>query len=252
MERFVIIGAGAAGITAAQTLRSFRPDDIITVISIDEKVHSRCMLHKFLGHERTAEGINFVGADFFEKNDIYHIPCQTVTKIDTQAKTVFYGEGYSTPYDKLLIATGSGFFIPPIPHFREAPNVFGFRDLSDALKIDEAFAKGKRVFIVGSGLVGLDAASALCHRGAQVTIAEMAPRVMPLQTDDYAASVYQKVFEDQGCRFLLGIGASDAVVDGEGNITEVILSTGEHVPCDFIIMAAGVRPRIQIALDSGI
>ena len=61
MERFVIIGAGAAGITAAQTLRDFRPDDIITVISIDGHVHSRCMLHKFLGHERTIQGINFVG-----------------------------------------------------------------------------------------------------------------------------------------------------------------------------------------------
>ncbi len=252
MERFVIIGAGAAGITAARTLRDFRPEDIITVLSIDEHVHSRCMLHKFLGHERTIQGLNFVEEGFFEKNDIYHIPCQSVTRIDTAAKLVYYGDNYNTPYDKLLIATGSGFFIPPIPHFREAPNVFGFRDLSDALQIDAAFAKGKRVFIVGSGLVGLDAASALCHRGAEVTIAEMAPRVMPLQTDDYAASVYQKVFEDQGCRFLLGIGAADAVVDSEGNITEVILSTGEHVPCDFIIMAAGVRPRIQLALSSGI
>ena len=252
MERFVIIGAGAAGITAAQTLRDFRPEDVITVISTDERVHSRCMLHKYLGHERDEQGINFVAADFFEKNDIYHIPCQTVSRIDTQAKTVYYGESYSIPYDKLLISTGSGFFIPPIPHFREAPNVFGFRDLSDAMKIDAAFARGKRVFIVGSGLVGLDAASALAERGADITIAEMAPRVMPLQTDEYAAGVYQKAFEAHGCKFLLGIGASDAVVDGEGNITEVILSSGEHVPCDFIIMAAGVRPRIQIALDSGI
>ena len=252
MERFVIIGAGAAGITAAQVLREFREKDVITVISTDEQVHSRCMLHKYLGHQRDAQGINFVGADFFEKHNIYHLAGQSVSKIDTQAKTVAYGDGYSTPYDKLLIATGAGFFIPPIPHFREAPNVFGFRDLSDALKIDDAFAKGKRVFIVGSGLVGLDAASALCERGAEITIAEMAPRVMPLQTDDYAASVYQKVFEERGCRFLLGIGATDAVVDGEGNITEVILSTGEHVPCDFIIMAAGVRPRIQLAQAAGI
>ena len=234
MERFVIIGAGAAGISAARVLRDFRPNDVITVISTDETVHSRCMLHKFLGHERDAQGINFAGVKFFEKNDIIHIACQTVHKIDTAEKKVLFGEDYSAPYDKLLIATGAGFFIPPIPHFREAPNVFGFRDLSDALKIDEAFAKGKRVFIVGSGLVGLDAASALCQRGAEVTIAEMAPRVMPLQTDDYAAGVYQRAFEDHGCKFLLGIGASDAVVDGEGNITEVILSNGEHVPCDFI------------------
>lgn len=252
MERFVIIGAGAAGISAAQVLRDFRPDAVVTVISTDEKVHSRCMLHKYLGHQRDAQGISFVPAGFFEKHDIIHIPCETVNRIDTAGKTVFFGGGFSVPYDKLLIATGAGFFIPPIPHFREAPNVFGFRDLSDALKIDEAFSKGKRVFIVGSGLVGLDAASALCERGADVTIAEMAPRVMPLQTDDYAASVYQRAFEAHGCKFLLGIGASDAVVDEAGNITEVILSTGEHVPCDFIIMAAGVRPRIQLALDSGI
>ena len=252
MERYVIIGAGAAGIAAAATLRDFKPEAVITVLSIDEHVHSRCMLHKYLGRERDVEGIGFVAPDFFDKHDITHISCETATRIDTAGKTVYFGEGYSLPYDKLLIATGAGFFIPPIPHFREAPNVFGFRDLSDAMKIDEAFGKGKRVFIVGSGLVGLDAASALCERGAEVTIAEMAERVMPLQTDDYAASVYQKAFEDHGCRFLLGIGASDAVVDGAGNITEVILSTGEHVPCDFVIMAAGVRPRIQIAVDSGI
>ena len=252
MERFVIIGAGAAGIRAAQTLRKFRPEDLITVISIDDTVHSRCMLHKYLGHERDAQGISFVEADFFEKNDITHIAGEKVTKIDTGLKMVYYGEQYSAPYDKLLIAAGSGFFIPPIPHFREAPNVFGFRDFSDALKIDEAFLKGKRVFIVGSGLVGLDAASALCERGAQITIAEMAPRVMPLQTDDYAASIYQKAFEAHGCKFLLGVGATDAVVDEKGNITEVILATGEHIPCDFIIMAAGVRPRIEIAQNSGI
>lgn len=252
MERFVIIGAGAAGISAARVLRDFRPEAVVTVISIDEKVHSRCMLHKYLGHERDAQGISFVPADFFEKNNIIHITGETVERVDTQNKTVFFGAGFSVPYDKLLLATGAGFFIPPIPHFREAPNVFGFRDLSDAMQIDEAFTKGKRVFIVGSGLVGLDAASALCRRGAEVTIAEMAPRVMPLQTDDYAASVYQQAFERHGCRFLLGLGATDAVVDADGAITEVILSTGEHVPCDFIIMAAGVRPRIQIAQASGI
>ena len=252
MERYVIIGAGAAGITAARTLREVKPEAVISLISTDEQVHSRCMLHKFLGHERTVQGINFVPADFFDRYDVTHIAGETVEAIEREERQVRFGAGYSMPYDKLLIATGAGFFIPPIPHFREAPNVFGFRDLSDALKIDEAFAKGKRVFIVGSGLVGLDAASALCHRGAEVTIAEMADRVMPLQTDEYAAAVYQKAFEDHGCRFLLGLGASDAVVDGEGNITEVILSTGEHVPCDFVIMAAGVRPRIQLAADCGL
>jgi len=99
----IIIGAGAAGIAAAQTLRDFRPKDMITVLSIDEKVHSRCMLHKYLGHERDEQGINFVAADFFEKNDIYHIPCQTVSRIDTQAKTASL---ISIPRDTVVYYNG--------------------------------------------------------------------------------------------------------------------------------------------------
>lgn len=252
MERFVIIGAGAAGIHAAQVLREHRPRAVITVLSTDQHVYSRCMLHRYLGHERDIPGINFVGEDFFEEQNIIPIPNETVNRIDTAGRTVYFGDGYSLPYDKLLIATGSGFFIPPIPHFREAPNVFGFRDLDDAMKIDAAFAKGKRVFIVGSGLVGLDAAAALCERGAEITIAEMADRVMPLQTDTYAAAVYQKAFEAHGCRFLLGVGVTGGEVDTEGCITGVLLANGDRIPCDFVIMAAGVRPRISIAQASGI
>lgn len=106
MERYVIIGAGAAGISAAQVLRDFKPQAVITVISIDQHVHSRCMLHKFLGGERDIPGISFVRQDFFDKNDIVHIPCERVDRIDTAEKTVWFGEGFSAPYDKLLIEIG--------------------------------------------------------------------------------------------------------------------------------------------------
>ena len=161
--------------------------------------------------------------------------------------------GYQ-PYDKLLIATGSVFGIPPINHFRTASNVYGFRDLSDAQKIDEAVKakQAKHVFIVGSGLVGLDVATGLMERGVKVTIAEMAPRVMPLQTDDTAAKAYQERFEAHGARFLLGIGASDSIINDQNEITAVVLSTGETVECDFVICAAGVRPNIAWLEGSGL
>ena len=252
-EIYVIVGTGAAGMAAAERIRLYKKDVNVIMMSIDEHSHSRCMLHKFLGGERTEEELSFVEPGFFEKNGIYWGKGQKALGLYTAKKQIRMENGYQ-PYDKLLIATGSVFGIPPINHFRTASNVYGFRDLSDAQKIDAAVKakNAKHVFIVGSGLVGLDVAIGLMERGVKVTIAEMAPRVMPLQTDDTAAKAYQERFEAHGARFLLGIGASDSVVNDQNEITAVVLSTGEIVPCDFVVCAAGVRPNIAWLEDSGL
>ena len=252
-EIYVIVGTGAAGMAAAERIRLYKKDVNLIMMSIDEHSHSRCMLHKFLGGERTEEELSFVEPDFFEKHEIYWGKGQKALGLDTAKKQIRMENGYQ-PYDKLLIATGSVFGIPPINHFRTASNVYGFRDLSDAQKIDAAVKakNAKHVFIVGSGLVGLDVATGLMERGVKVTIAEMAPRVMPLQTDDTAAKAYQERFEAHGARFLLGIGASDSVVNDQNEITAVVLSTGETVECDFVVCAAGVRPNIAWLEGSGL
>ncbi len=252
-EIYVIVGTGAAGMAAAERIRLYKKEATVITMSIDEHSHSRCMLHKYLGGERTAEELSFVEPDFFEKNEIYWGKAQKALGLDLENKRIQMENGYQ-PYDKLLIATGSVFGIPPINHFRTASNVYGFRDLSDAQKIDEAVKakQAKHVFIVGSGLVGLDVATGLMERGVKVTIAEMAPRVMPLQTDDTAAKAYQERFEAHGARFLLGIGASDSIINDQNEITAVVLSTGETVECDFVICAAGVRPNIAWLEGSGL
>lgn len=252
-EIYVIVGTGAAGMAAAERIRLYKKEATVIMMSIDEHSHSRCMLHKYLGGERTAEELSFVEPDFFEKNEIYWGKAQKALGLDLENKRIQMENGYQ-PYDKLLIATGSVFGIPPINHFRTASNVYGFRDLSDAQKIDEAVKakQAKHVFIVGSGLVGLDVATGLMERGVKVTIAEMAPRVMPLQTDDTAAKAYQERFEAHGARFLLGIGASDSIINDQNEITAVVLSTGETVECDFVICAAGVRPNIAWLEGSGL
>lgn len=252
MAKYIIIGAGPAGIMAAERIRAMESDAEITMISVDEHVHSRCMLHKYLGHERDVKGINFVPEDFFEKNQIRWVKGEKVTRVNSEEKTVEMECEAVLPYDKLLIATGAAFFIPPIENFREASNVYGFRDFSDAEAMDRAVEGKKRVFIVGSGLVGLDAASALCERGYEVSIAEMAPRVMPLQTDEYAASVYQKAFENAGCKFYLGIGVTGSKVNENGEISSILLSDGTEVPCDVVLVAAGVRPKVDFLEGSNI
>ena len=251
--KYVIIGIGAAGMTAARTLRELAPQDEIVMLSVDEKPHSRCMLHKYLSHERDADGLNFVPEDFFTENNIWQIPGQRVTKLDTRAKKVYYGtEGYACDYDKLLIATGAESFIPPVGDLRTAPNVFGLRHLSDAKAIDEKARTAKKVVIIGSGLVGLDAAYGLLEQKKEITVVEMAERILPIQLDEKGAAEYQKRFEKAGCRFCLGRKGADTVTNEKGEITHMVLDNGEKLECDMVIVAAGVRSAVAGFEDSGL
>lgn len=247
--RHIIIGAGAAGISAAGEIRRLRPEDEIVVVSKDDQVHSRCMLHKFLSGERNAEGINFVPGDFFTGNRIQWISGRAMTGLDCAGKRVLLDDGSDLIYDRLLIATGAYYLVPPIPGFREADNVYGFRDLCDAQAIDRAADTGSRAVIVGSGLVGMDAAYALMERGIKPAVVEMADRILPLQLDANAAAEYQQRFEAHGCRFFLSAKAADTRRDGNGRITAVVLDSGESLECDFVIVAAGVRPEARFLQD---
>ena len=255
---YVILGAGAAGITAAKTIRKADREGKITVISTDTQVHSRCMLHKYLSHERDAAGISFIDPDFFEKNQITWLPGKTVSRLDTQGKKVYTDQGDEMSYDRLLIATGAESFIPPVGNLREAENVFGLRHLRDAQAIDELAKDAENIVIIGSGLVGLDAAYGLMETGKKVSIVEMADQILPVQLDKTAAFEYQKRFEEAGARFYLGRKAADTVMEEDKIIREIILDNGEKLPCDLIIVAAGVRSAVAgmegegIVIDRGI
>ena len=255
---YVILGAGAAGITAAKTIRKADSEGKITVISTDTQVHSRCMLHKYLSHERDAAGISFIDPDFFEKNQITWLPGKTVSRLDTQGKKVYTDQGDEMSYDRLLIATGAESFIPPVGNLREAENVFGLRHLRDAQAIDELAKDAENIVIIGSGLVGLDAAYGLMETGKKVSIVEMADQILPVQLDKTAAFEYQKRFEKAGAVFYLGRKAADTVMGEDKIIREIILDNGEKLPCDLIIVAAGVRSAVAgmegegIVIDRGI
>ena len=255
---YVILGAGAAGITAAKTIRKADREGKITVISTDTQVHSRCMLHKYLSHERDAAGISFIDPDFFEKNQITWLPGKTVSRLDTQGKKVYTDQGDEMSYDRLLIATGAESFIPPVGNLREAENVFGLRHLRDAQAIDELAKDAENIVIIGSGLVGLDAAYGLMETGKKVSIVEMADQILPVQLDKTAAFEYQKRFEKAGAVFYLGRKAADTVMGEDKIIREIILDNGEKLPCDLIIVAAGVRSAVAgmegegIVIDRGI
>lgn len=240
----VIIGVGAAGITAARTLREQDLDAIIIMISADEYVHSRCMLHKYLNHERDEESISFVSNDFFEENNIVWIKKHYAIGVHPNELEVELDDGTKIVYDRLLIATGANSIIPPVGQFREASNVFGLRHLSDAIQINNLAKEAKRILIVGSGLVGMDAAYAFLEQHKDVTVVEMAERILPTQLDETAGKAYQELFTQHGCKFILGRKASETLMNGAGNIETVILDDGTKIQCDLVIVAAGVRPAL--------
>lgn len=249
--KHVIIGAGAAGIAAAKTIRELRKNDEIVLISTDENVHSRCMLHKYISGERNEKSISFIQDRFFEDYNICWKKSITVSGVDTDKKNVVF-DGGAESYDKLLIATGAQSVIPPIGALRSAGNVYGLRDLLDACKIRDKAVNAEKIVVIGAGLVGLDAAYAFLELGKKPVIVEMANDILALNLDRHAASTYQQKFEDAGCSFRLGRKVSDTVTAPSGEVMAVVLDTGERLACDMVIVAAGVRPASGFLMNSPI
>lgn len=256
--KYVIIGVGVAGVEAARTIRMQDPAGEIQMVSTDTHVHSRCMLHKYISGERDEEGLDFTEKDFFAKYRIEWKKGVSVKKIHLENKELLLENEEKMPYDKLLIAAGANSFIPPVGELRKASNVYGLRNLSDAQAILKEAEHAENVLVIGSGLVGLDAAYGLLERGKKLTVVEMADRILPVQLDAHAARAYQDAFEKAGVRFVLERKASQAVCEPDGKIHKVILDNGDELCCDLILVAAGVRPALaclegsNIACDRGI
>ena len=136
--KYVIIGTGAAGMKAARTLREFHPKHEITMISSDEYVHSRCMLHKYISGERNEQELNFTEENFFTDYHIHWIKESKASSVNVDEKYVLMEDHSKVTYDMLLIATGAHSFIPPVGDLRRASNVFGLRHLTDAQAISDA------------------------------------------------------------------------------------------------------------------
>ena len=250
--RYVIIGAGTAGLEAARAIRKEDGSARISVISADTYIHSRCMLHKYIAGERDEVQLDFTEDNFWDTFDINWMKGVKVCAVCPEEKEIVLETGEKVGYDRLLLANGADSFIPPVGELRKASNVFGLRNLSDAQAIVKEAGHAEQVLVIGSGLVGLDAAYGLLEKGKKITIVEMASQILPVQLDAHAAEAYQKLFERAGVRFILGRKASEAVCGHDGKIHKVTLDNGEEIPCDLVIVAAGVRPSSAYLEGSGI
>ena len=249
---YVVVGASAAGINAAKTLREINKDIEIILVSKDEYLYSRCILHHFLDGRRDIEDLDFSPGEFFKKYDIKWMKGVEVTGIDTKEKKLKLDNGEDLPYEKVVLTTGASSFLPPIENLRTANNVIGLRNLDDAIRIKEIAPKVKNIIILGAGLVGVDAMAGLLDYDAKVTMIEMGDRILPLQLDHYAADVYIERLKEEGVDFRFNVRAEKVIVDENNNPVAIKLNTGEEVPGELIIACTGVRSNVGFLEGSGI
>lgn len=251
--KYVVLGASAAGISGARRLRELDATAEITLISTDEHIYSRCILHHYIDGERTLEKLQFVPLDFIESNRIHWMKGVSATGIDTETKEVLTSTGKRVSFDKLLIATGSHVFFPPIPGLKEAPNAIGFHDLHEIEAIIEKAEKAENIVIMGAGLVGIDAVSGLLHTGKSLSIVEMRDRMLSIQLDHRAAKTYEDAFSKHGVKQFFSLGAKELIInESTKEITAIRLSNDEEIPCDLLIVASGVRANVSFLEGSNI
>ncbi|MBT3362797.1 MAG: NAD(P)/FAD-dependent oxidoreductase [Chloroflexi bacterium] len=248
---YLIIGNSAGGISAAEAIRKTDSVGTITIVS-DEPyaAYSRILISKYLTGERKLEQTLLCPADFYDKNNITILLSTEVTKLDFDKHIALLADGSSIAWDKLLLAVG-GTPITPKLEGSDKSGVFTFTKLDDTLAIKKYLEGGnKKAVVIGGGLIGLSVTEALVKCGVEVSIVEMQDRLLTAMVDEYTSEVVRKKLADAGVHILTAHTVT--AVTGDDSVKGVTLNNGKQVPCDLVIMAIGVSPRLDLVRDTGL
>lgn len=249
-EKLVLIGNGMAGVgTVEQILKLGGAYDITIFGSEPHPNYNRIMLSYVLDGSKTMEDIILNDRQWYEDNHITLHTGTTVIRIDDQTKQVITDNGLAVHYDKVILATGSNSFILPVPGSTKE-GVVGFRDIADCDAMLAAAKQYRTAAVIGGGLLGLEAAKGLVNLGMDVTVVHLLEDLMERQLDRTASSMLQAELTRQGVKFAMG--KQTAELTGDERVTGLRFSDGSELPAEFVVMAVGIKPNIQLAQDSGI
>ena len=250
--KYVVIGSSAAGVNGVRELRRKDPASEIVLISKDKDIYSRCILHAYLGGIRTKERLCFVEPDFETLYRVKWMKGREATGLDRARKVVLLDGGEEVSYDKLLIATGSHTFVPPIKGLAGARNFIGFRNIDDIEVLKNVAKTCQHIVVLGSGLVGIDCMCGFLDLGVRVTLVDFAGWPLNKQLDPRAAQTYIDKFASEGIDQHYGVGVDHLDQNEDGYITKVWLTDGTGLPCDFFVITAGVRSNVEFLRDTGL
>ncbi|MBM6634843.1 nitrite reductase small subunit NirD [Leclercia adecarboxylata] len=198
---------------------------------------------------RSADSLSMVAGDFFADNGIELRLSQQIIAIDRDARVVRTAGGHETHWDKLVLATGSYPFVPPVPG-RELPGCFVYRTLDDLDNI-AAHAKGSRTgVVIGGGLLGLEAANALKQLGLETHVVEFAPNLMAVQLDNDGAAMLRRKIEALGVGVHISKATTEIVDTGAGKVLR--FADGSELATDMVVFSAGIRPQDALARGCGL
>lgn len=243
--KHLILGNGPAGVVAVETLRRARPhDEIVMVGSENEPSYSRMAIPYLLEGNIDESGTWLRKTpDHFEKLNVRLLAGRAVA-LDVEKRSVLFADGHFESYDRLLVATGSHPVRPPIPGV-DLPEVQTCWTLEDARAIASQARPGARVLQLGAGFIGCIIMEALAKRGVKLTVVEMGDRMVPRMMTPKAGGMIKRWVEEQGIRVVTSAGV-ERIDRNDGGDTPLMvsLSTGDKLPCDLVIVAAGVAPNV--------
>ena len=250
-RRLVVAGNGMAGMRTVEELLKLAPEGYdITVFGAEPHVnYNRILLSPLLAGEKRVEEIILHSQEWYAEHGVTLHMGDPVVRIDRRQRVVRSRSGLEVPYDRLLIATGSKPVILPIPGV-ELHGVVTFRDLADVDAMLEAARCYRKAVVIGGGLLGLEAANALVRRGMEVTVVHLFASLMERQLDESAATLLRSSLETRGLRFHMP--AKTTAILGERRVTGVRFDDGAQLDADLIVMAAGVRPNVDLASQAGL
>jgi len=250
-RRLVVVGNGMAGMRTVEELLRLAPDayDIAVFGAEPYDSYNRILLSPVLAGEQRPEEIVLHGPQWYADNGVALHSHDPVVEIDRRRRVVRSAKGLEAGYDRLLLATGSSPVILPIPG-KSFPGVMTFRDLADVEAMLRAARQYDRAAVIGGGLLGLEAANALAKRGMDVTVVHLLSTLMERQLDAPAAALLRASLEARGLRFRMP--AKTVAVLGGNRATGLRFEDGSELAADLIVMAAGIRPNIELASRAGL
>ena len=255
--KLVMVGNGMAGVRTLEELLKIAPDlyDITVFGAEPHPNYNRILLSPVLAGEHTVDEIILNPLSWYADNGITLHLGKTVTEIDRQRRRVVAEDGTTADYDRLLIATGSTPFVPPVPG-RELAGVIAYRDIADTNEMIDAATKYRHAVVIGGGLLGLEAANGLMLRGMQVTVVHLSGTLMERQLDGIAGDLLRKSLVERGLQFALAAQTQSLLSGDDGRVRAVQLKDAQgrlfEVPADLVVMAAGVRPNTMLAEKAGL
>jgi nitrite reductase (NADH) large subunit len=249
-EELIVVGNGMVGQRLLERVVAEKHAYRITVLCEEPRAaYDRVQLSSFFTG-RTAEDLSLVAPGFFERHAVVVHYAEAAAAIDRTARRVTTSSGRTLPYDRIVLATGSYPFVPPIAG-RERPGCFVYRTIEDLEAIRAAAQGGKVGVVIGGGLLGLEAAKALQGLGLATHVVEFAPRLMAVQIDEGGGRVLRQKIAALGVGVHTGKSTAE-IVDGETTRHRLRFTDGSTLDADVVVFSAGIRPRDELARAAGL